>query len=194
LPAEERAKDPLIAFAAATNGRISRTPGHAEEMFLWTAPLFPDESADVRRIRHAVCLFSDLGWRRHPDDRALGAFTQVLTAPFAGGGHRARAIIATAIFHRYSGDEDHPREIELGDLLSEEDSLLALRMGLAARLAFAFSASAVGELAHYRLRMTPTRVLIEVSRRRGMIAGEPVEKRLGELAAAFGRKGEILIG
>jgi hypothetical protein len=41
--------------------------------------------------------------------------------------------------------------------------------------------------------MTPTRLLLEISRRREMIAGEPVQKRLGELAAVFGRKAEILI-
>jgi exopolyphosphatase/guanosine-5'-triphosphate,3'-diphosphate pyrophosphatase len=193
LSPEERAKDPLIAFAAASNVRISRMPVHAEEVFQWSTPLFPDESAELRRVRHAVCLFSDIGWRRHPDERALGAFTQVLTAPFAGAGHRARAIIATAVFHRYSGDEDHPREIALGDLLSAEDGDLALRIGLAARLAFSLSASAAGELPHYRLRMTPTRLLLEISRRREMVAGEPVLKRLGELAAVFGRKGEIII-
>lgn len=193
LSTEERCKDPLIAFAAASNMRISRMPTHAEEIFSWSAPLFVDEGVEMERVRHAVCLFSDIAWRRHPDERALGAFTQVLTAPFAGAGHRARAIIATAVFHRYSGDEDHPREIDLGDLLSEEDGLAALRIGLAARLAFALSASAVGELPHYRMRMTPSRVLLEVSRRREMIAGEPVQKRLAALAAAFGRKGEIII-
>ncbi|MEJ0044175.1 MAG: hypothetical protein WDM81_19045 [Rhizomicrobium sp.] len=46
-------------------------------------------------MRHAVCLFSDIAWRRHPDDRALGAFGQVLTAPFAGASHRTRAMIAS---------------------------------------------------------------------------------------------------
>ncbi len=193
LSPEERARDPLVAYAGESNRRISRMPLHAEELFLWSAPLFPDESAELRRIRHAVCLFSDIGWRRHPDERALGAFTQVLTAPFAGAGHRVRAIVATAVFHRYSGDEDHPREIALGDLLSEEDGALAMRVGLALRLAFALSGSAAGELPHYRLRMTPTRVILEISRRREMIAGEPVQKRLGALAAALGRKGEIII-
>ena len=78
--------------------------------------------------------------------------------------------------------------------LSDDDSEFALRIGLAARFAFALSASAVGELPHYKLRMTPTRVLLEVSRRREMIAGDPVQKRLGALAALLGRKGEILIG
>lgn len=194
LPPAERAKDPLIEFAAATNGRISREPRHAEEMFQWMEGLFAGESDEERRVRHATCLFSDMGWRRHPDDRPLGAFNQVLTAPFAGASHRARAAIATAIFHRYSGDEDFPREIAAHDLLSEEDDLLARRIGLAARLAFALSASSPGELPHYKLRMTPTRMLVELARRREAIAGEPVQKRLGALAAAFDRKGEILIG
>jgi exopolyphosphatase/guanosine-5'-triphosphate,3'-diphosphate pyrophosphatase len=194
LPLAERDKDPLIEFAAATNTRISRTPAHALEMFKWMEGLFPGESREEERIRRAICLFSDMGWRRHPDDRALGAFSQVLTAPFAGAGHRARALIATAIFHRYSGDEDFPREIHAHDLLSADDDLAARRIGLAARLAFALSASSTGELPHYKLRMTPTRVLVEVARRREAIAGEPVQKRLGALATAFDRKGEILIG
>jgi exopolyphosphatase/guanosine-5'-triphosphate,3'-diphosphate pyrophosphatase len=103
-------------------------------------------------------------------------------------------IIATAIFHRYSGDEDFTRDMALRLQLSDDDSEFALKIGLAARCAFALSASAVGELPHYKLRMTPTRVLLEVSRRREMIAGDPVQKRLGELADLMGRKGEILIG
>lgn len=170
LSVEERARDPLIEFAAATNFRISRTPPHAEEIFEWASPLFPSERADERRVRLAAFLFSDIGWRRHPDDRALGAFSQVLTAPFAGAGHRARAVIAASVFYRYSGDEDFPRELALGELLSPDDAALARRIGLSARLAFALSASAMGELPHYKLRMTPTRVLLDVPRRRASIS------------------------
>ena len=194
LPPDERARDPLIAFAEDANRRMSRAPAHAEEMFHWLQPLFPGEKNEELRIRLAVSLFSDIGWRRHPDDRAVGAFNQVLTAPFTGVTHRSRMLIATAIFHRYSGDEDFTRDMALRLQLSDDDSEFALRIGLAARFAFALSASAVGELPHYKLRMTPTRVLLEVSRRREMIAGDPVQKRLGALAALLGRKGEILIG
>jgi exopolyphosphatase/guanosine-5'-triphosphate,3'-diphosphate pyrophosphatase len=194
LSADERAKDPLIAFAAATNARISRTPAHATEMFDWIAPLFPDESDDARRIRLAVCLFSDIGWRKHPDDRALGTFSQVLTAPFAGIDHRGRAVIATGVFHRYSGDEDYPPDVQLGGLLGDDESALAVRLGLAARLAFTLSASAGGELLNYCLRLTPARVVLEVPRRRAMVAGEPVQKRLAAVASALGRRSEIVIG
>jgi exopolyphosphatase/guanosine-5'-triphosphate,3'-diphosphate pyrophosphatase len=194
LTPEERAKDPLLEFAAATNRRVSRTPAHADELFEWMLPLFPNESNEIRRIRLAVCLFSDIGWRRHPDDRAIGAFSQVVTAPFAGASHRARALIATAIFHRYSGDEDFPPGLAVHDLLNSDDSAYAMRLGLAARLGFALSASSVGELPHYPLRMTPARVLLDVPRRRSAVAGEPVHKRLAQLAQTLNRKGEILIG
>ncbi|HEX2590201.1 MAG TPA: hypothetical protein VHL34_01825, partial [Rhizomicrobium sp.] len=190
----ERARDPLLDFAEGMNARMSRSPNHAREMFAWMEPLYPNEKPSDRRLREAFCYFSDIAWRRHPDDRSLGAFNQVLTAPFAGADHRTRAIMATAVFHRYSGDEDFPREYAAAGLLSEDDESYAKRMGLTARLAFALSASALGELAHYTLRMTPTRVLLDVPTRRETIAGEPVQKRLGALAQASGRKGEILVG
>jgi exopolyphosphatase/guanosine-5'-triphosphate,3'-diphosphate pyrophosphatase len=194
LDAAERDKDPLLDFAGGSNDRMSRSPAHAHEMIQWTQPVFADESAELQRIRIASCLFCDIGWRLHPDDRAIGAYNQVLHAPFAGADHRSRALIATAVFHRYSGDEEVPRNLVVEDLLDKQDEALALRIGLAARLAFAVSASAVGELGHTRLRLTPSKLLLEVPRRREMIAGEPVAKRLGALAASMGRKGEILIG
>lgn len=194
LSDEERAKDPLLEFAFASNRRHARVPAHAEELYTWLTPLFQGEDAALARIRRAACHFCDIGWRRHPDDRALGAFEQVLTAPFSGADHRTRAAIATAVFHRYSGDEDFPLVQTAHDLLSPEDEALARRIGLAARLGFALSASAMGVLPHYRLRLTPTKTILEVSAARGAIAGDPVQKRLGALAAAMGRKGEILIG
>ncbi len=194
LSAEERAKDPLIAFASATNARISRTPNHARELFDFLTPLFPDESEAQRRIRLAACLFADTGWRRHPDDRALGTFNQVLTAPFAGATHPERVLIATVVFHRYWGDGDFSAGIALGGVLSAEETALALRMGLAMRLGFAISASAEGELPHYRLKLSAGRLQLEIPRRRAMIGGEPVQKRLTALGAVLGRKTEIVIG
>ena len=194
LSAEERAKDPLLEFAAGSNARLARVPEHAREMIQWTAPLFEDESRDMRRVREASAYFSDIGWRRHPDDRAAGAMGQVLTAPFAGADHRARALIATSIFHRYSGEEDFPQGLSVAGLLDKDDERRALRLGLAWRFAFALSASAAGELGHYRLRMTPAKIVLEVPARREAIAGEPVQKRLGALAETFDRRGEILVG
>jgi exopolyphosphatase/guanosine-5'-triphosphate,3'-diphosphate pyrophosphatase len=194
LPAEERARDPLVEFACAANARSSRVPAHAREMLDWTRVLFDGESAQEARLRQASAFFADVGWRRHPDDRALGAMGEVLTAPFAGASHRERALLAASVFHRYSGDEDFPPVMGLGSLLDKEDEKRALLLGLSWRFAFSLSASAAGELVHYKLRLTPSKVILEVPARREAIAGEPVQKRLGVLADALGRKGEILVG
>lgn len=194
LSPEERVRDPLVEFARATNSRTARVPVHAEEMIRWTAPLFEGEMGELARVREASAYFSDVGWRRHPDDRALGAFSQVLTAPFAGSSHWARALIAASVFHRYSGDEDFPQRLALAGLLDKDDEKRALVLGLAWRFAFSLSASASGELAQYKLRMTPSKIILEVPPRREAIAGEPVQKRLGVLAGALERKGEILVG
>jgi exopolyphosphatase/guanosine-5'-triphosphate,3'-diphosphate pyrophosphatase len=194
LPPEERAKDPLVEFASAANARNARVPEHAHEMLEWTAPLFENDGAEMTRVRQASAFFSDVAWRRHPDDRAAGAFGQVLTAPFSGASHRDRALIAASVFHRYSGDEDFPQHMALAGLLDKDEERRALVLGLAWRFAFSLSASAAGELGHYRLRMTPSKVILEVPSRREAIAGEPVQRRLGELADVLGRKGEILVG
>jgi exopolyphosphatase/guanosine-5'-triphosphate,3'-diphosphate pyrophosphatase len=194
LSAAERAKDPLVDFARASNARFARVPQHAKEMFDWTGVLFEGETAEMARIREASAFFSDIGWRRHPDDRAIGAFGQVLTAPFAGADHRARALIAASVYYRHSGDEDFPRDLALAALLDKDDERRARILGLAWRFGFSLSASAAGEFSNYKLRVTPAKVILDVPRKREAIASEPVQKRLGELADAMGRRGEILIG
>jgi exopolyphosphatase/guanosine-5'-triphosphate,3'-diphosphate pyrophosphatase len=193
LPEEERAKDPLLEFAAATNSRLARNPEHARELCKWSAPLFVDDTSELRRVREAAFCFSDIAWRRHPDDRVLSAFRDVLNSPFAGCDHRTRTLIASSVFHRYSGDEEFPRDQPEAVLLKETDAPYALRVGLTARLGFWLSASSAGELVQYRLRMTPARVILEVPRRLEVNAGDAALKRVATLAAAFGRKGEILV-
>ncbi len=194
LAQRERTKDPLLEYARLANARTARRIAHAEEMLAWTAPLFAGESDAMARVRRASACFADIGWRRHPDDRAWGAFGQVLTAPFAGACHRERALIAASIFHRYSGDEEFPHGFTLDGLLHPEDEARALILGLTWRFVFSLSACAAGVLAHYRLRLLPAKVILEVPARREAVAGEPVLKRLGALAHAMGRKGEIRIG
>jgi exopolyphosphatase/guanosine-5'-triphosphate,3'-diphosphate pyrophosphatase len=194
LSPEERAKDPLLEFAISVNERVARFPAHAREMLQWTATLFDGESHKQRRAREASAYFSDVGWRLHPDNRAIGSMSQVLTAPFGGADHRMRALIATTIFHRYSGDEEVPMQAALSGMLDRDDERRAVRLGLAWRLAFSLSAAAAGELSNYRLRQTPAKLILEVPARREVIAGEPVQKRLGALAESFDRRGEILIG
>jgi exopolyphosphatase / guanosine-5'-triphosphate,3'-diphosphate pyrophosphatase len=194
LAPDERAKDPFIDYTMNENARQSRSPAHAYEMFQWATPLFGDETAAQRRLRQAALFLCDIGWRRHPDFRAEGCYAEVLNMPFGGASHRARTFAASAVFHRYAGDTEVPKHLEVLGLLDKLEAKLALRIGFAARLAFDLSGSAPGELSNYRLRATPQKVVLEVPARRGMVADETVLRRLGALASVMDRKGEILIG
>lgn len=193
LPQDERAKDPLLEYAAELNARVSRAPSHAAEVFNWTAPLFHGENKAERRVREAACLMCDIGWRRHPDDRAAGAFLRVLRAPYAGADHHERASIATAVYYRYAGEDDFPEDINVTGLLGKEGASQALRLGLAARLAFALTSAIPGELPHMPLKLTSETVTLQIPSSRKALMGEIVAKRSDQLAEAFGRRAEIVI-
>lgn len=193
VPPAEQKKDPLIEFADDVNTRDSRSPEFGHELFRWMTPLFAKESAAERRVRQAMCLMSDIGWRRHPDDRASGAFDEVLYLPYGGADHHQRAMIATATYYRYKGDSDFPEETSIGGLLGPERAVRALQMGLAARLAYTLTAAVERELAAMPLRVTERTVAIEIPHRRRALASESVHKRLDALAEAFGKKGDVAI-
>lgn len=193
LGAGEGAKDPLIEYAADMNARVSRLPAHGAELFTWMTPLFAKETPAERRVRRAFCLMADCGWRRHPDDRAAGAFQQILKGNYAGADHNERVLMATAIYYRYAGDEDFPEETRIGGLLGPERAVAALRLGLAARLAFGLSGSVPGELALMQLHMTNQTLTLDVPKKREALLGETVSKRLSDLAQAFGRKPQIAV-
>lgn len=190
LPADEADKDPLLEAARELNARESRTPAHASELFRWMTPLFAKEEANDRRIREAACLFSDIGWRRHPDDRAMGTFTQVLRGYYGGADHHERAVMATAVYYRYAGEDDFPEETGIAALLGPEGAVQALRIGLAARLAFGISSAIEGELPALQLHLTKDTLALEAPAKKRALLGEGVTKRLNDLAEAFGRKAQ----
>ncbi len=67
LDRDTRLVDPLLASASEFNVLRARSPRHGEELIAWTdrfvATLDGHETADERRLRHAGCLLSDVGWR-----------------------------------------------------------------------------------------------------------------------------------
>jgi exopolyphosphatase / guanosine-5'-triphosphate,3'-diphosphate pyrophosphatase len=189
----EAAKDPLIEFARDTGARDGRAPESGPDLFQWMSPLFPKEDAADRRIREAACLFADIGWRRHPDDRAMGPFTQVLRGAYGGASHQERAIMATAVYFRYTGDDDFPEDTGIGGLLGAEGGVLALRIGLAARLAFGITGVIEDDLREIKLHLAKDTLTLEIPAARKALLGEIVHKRLDDLAEAFGRKGIAIV-
>jgi exopolyphosphatase/guanosine-5'-triphosphate,3'-diphosphate pyrophosphatase len=192
LSPEERAKDPLIEFARDVNQRESRNESHASELFAWTTGVFPNETAEERRVREAICLFSDFGWRRHPDDRATGALRQVLFGAYAGANHAERAVMAAAVWFRYAGNRSLPDESGIAWLLGEENLTRARQLGLLARLAFGISGSLTGVLPHTRLQLGKDALSLEIPMAKKALAAEPVHKRLAAAADALEKRPQIL--
>jgi exopolyphosphatase/guanosine-5'-triphosphate,3'-diphosphate pyrophosphatase len=193
LPADERAKDPLIEFARDANRRESRTEAHAEELFAWTQSMFSNESAAQGRAREAICLFSDCAWRRHPDDRAIGAFQQVLRGAYVAASHTERVLMAASVFFRYAGDRSLPDDYGMASLLDDDGLALARQIGLAARLAFGVSGSLRGVLPQTSLQVTKDAIVLQLPAARKALAAEPVNKRLAALAAAVDKRPQTVL-
>jgi exopolyphosphatase/guanosine-5'-triphosphate,3'-diphosphate pyrophosphatase len=107
LPQAERAKDGLICAAQALNALLSRSTRHAEELIGWTDRFVRvvklRETEEERRLRHAACLLSDIGWRVHPDYRGEQTLHLITNGNFGSISHQGRAFVALSVFYRYAG-------------------------------------------------------------------------------------------
>ncbi len=96
LSEEEQRKDPLIAACDDIARRWSRSIDSAYELCFWTDALFrapgPTETPEQRRLRHAACLLSDIGWRAHPDYRGIQSLNLIAHGTFVGVDHPGRAF------------------------------------------------------------------------------------------------------
>ncbi|NIO38711.1 MAG: exopolyphosphatase, partial [Burkholderiales bacterium] len=70
LSDDERKRDPLLVACEELAQMRARSVEHAWELCDWTDALFrkkgPAETLEQKRLRHATCLLSDIGWRTHP--------------------------------------------------------------------------------------------------------------------------------
>jgi len=146
LPKAIRQQDPLISGCQSLAERTGRFAAAGNELMKWTAPLFPNEAPDRKRLRHAACLLSDLGWTEHPDYRAEHAFYRVLRLPYAGLNHPERVFLAVTVFIRYYGDPDSIIVAPVRGLLDAKSYKRAKQLGLAFRLAHTLSGGAPGLL------------------------------------------------
>ena len=76
----------------------SRAPGHGEDLIRWCdafmASSHIEETAEEIRLRHAACLFGDIGWRTSPDYRSDLALNLLANSPMVGVDHPGRAFSA----------------------------------------------------------------------------------------------------
>ena len=194
LPAAIRARDPLLEAVGRMAARDGVDGVVGSEIGRWLGPLFAEDESAPPRLVAAACVLSEIGWSVHPDHRAREAMRQIIYAPVVGIDHPGRAFVAYAVGRRYGG----VGSLSLGEaaarLMDEVQLAAANRLGLALHLGHTLGGGgAAGVLPAARLTLGEGRLRLELQPRATALAGEKVEGRLADLAAAFARAPELVV-
>ena len=199
LPPYEQARDPLISFCEDYAALRSRSVEHAFELCAWTDQLFSDpaleETADERRLRHAACLLSDVGWRAHPDYRGEQSVNTIAHAGLGGVDHQGRIFLALSVFHRHENSEDNGAQLSdrLRSLVSKRVQRRARILGSAIRAAHMLSIGMAGVIDQTPLSYENGALVLTIPKVYASLDGERLRRRFEALAELVGKRAEIRI-
>jgi len=197
LPQAEHAKDGLICAAQDLNQLLSRSARHAQELIGWTDRLIRvtklRETDEDRRLRHAACLLSDIGWRAHPDHRGEETLGLIINGNFGSISHQGRVFIALSVFYRYAGlsEENEPPAL-MRALLPPAMVERARMLGAAFRVAHLVSAARPGVLPATHFRSHDRKLMLMFEHRLVDLVADRVGSRFKQLARLLGRSGSIV--
>jgi exopolyphosphatase / guanosine-5'-triphosphate,3'-diphosphate pyrophosphatase len=190
LSEAEREKDPLIIACEDIAQLRARSKTHAKELIRWTDALFERpgaaETFEERRLRHAACLLSDMAWRGHPDYRGEQSAVLVAQSAIVGVDHPGRAFLSLCVYHRYERRLSGELLPKLSELIPRPERKRALIVGLAVRLAHTLSAGMAGVLPQTRLEYQDGRLVLRISQQLQALDGEPLRRRLRNVARELG--------
>jgi exopolyphosphatase / guanosine-5'-triphosphate,3'-diphosphate pyrophosphatase len=197
LPSAERAKDGLICAARSLNELLSRSARHAEELIAWSDRFVRiaklKETEEDRRLRHAACLLSDIGWRVHPDHRGEQTLSLITNGNFGAVDHTGRAFLALSVFYRYAGlsiENEAPEQVRA--LVSPARLERARVLGAAFRVAHLISAARPGVLPAIHFRSSGRKLMLVFEHRMVDLVADRVGSRFKQLARLVGRSGTIV--
>jgi exopolyphosphatase/guanosine-5'-triphosphate,3'-diphosphate pyrophosphatase len=197
LPQAERARDGFICAAQTLNELLSRSARHAQELIEWTDRLVRviklKETGEDRRLRHAACLLSDIGWRVHPDHRGEETLKLITVGNFGGISHQGRAFVALSVFYRYAGlsEQNEPPAI-IQALVPPAMLERARLLGAAFRVAHLISAARPGVLPATRFRSHGRKLMLVCEHKLVDLFADRVGNRFKQLARLIGRSGSIV--
>jgi exopolyphosphatase/guanosine-5'-triphosphate,3'-diphosphate pyrophosphatase len=197
LPQAERGRDGLICAAQNLNGLLSRSSRHAEELIAWTDRLVRvvglRETDEDRRLRHAACLLSDIGWRVHPDHRGEETLSLITNGNFGSISHQGRAFVALSVFYRYAGlgEQNEPPPSTRG-LVPPAMNERARMLGAAFRVAHLVSAARPGVLPATHFRSQGRKLMLVFEHQMIDLVADRVGSRFKQLARLLGRSGSIV--
>jgi exopolyphosphatase/guanosine-5'-triphosphate,3'-diphosphate pyrophosphatase len=166
-------------------------------MIHWTDAFFSSsqlhETAEEKRLRHAACLYGDIGWRTSPDHRAGLAMDLLANTPTMGVDHAGRAYLGMAVAYRHIGMDEDVSPLIRG-LATPRLMDRARIMGALQRVAYIISASTPGVLPRVKLTCARGELLLTLPPDLADLAGERLNGRLKQLARLLGRKPMMAIG
>src|SRR5271155_4206624 len=197
LSKAERARDGLIGAAQELNQLLSRSARHAQELIEWTDRLVRvvhlRETDEDRRLRHAACLLSDIGWRVHPDHRGEETLNLITNGNFGSVSHQGRVFVALSVFYRYAGLSEQNEPPEAMQALVPPAMLERARMlGAAFRVAHLISAARPGVLPATHFRSHGRKLTLVFEHKLVDLVADRVGSRFKQLARLAGRSGSIV--
>ena len=197
LPEAERSKDGLLCAAQKLNELLSRSARHANELIEWTDRLVRvvrlRETDEDRRLRHAACLLSDVGWRVHPDYRGEQTLNLITHGNFGAISHPGRAFVGLSVFYRYAGlSEQNEPPAAIRELLPPAMVERARVLGAAFRVAHLISAARPGVLPATHFRSHGRELMLVFEHRMVDLVADRVGGRFKQLARLIGYSGSIV--
>jgi exopolyphosphatase/guanosine-5'-triphosphate,3'-diphosphate pyrophosphatase len=197
LPDAERAMDGFLCGAQTLNELLSRSARHAQELIGWTDRLVRvvglRESDEDRRLRHAACLLSDIGWRVHPDHRGEQTLSLITNGNFGSISHQGRVFVALSVFFRYAGlSEENQPPVVMQDLVTPTQLERARVLGAAFRVAHLISAARPGVLPATHFRSRGRKLMLVFEHKMVDLVADRVGSRFRQLARLVGRSGSIV--
>ena len=200
LSEQERRKDPLLRFCEDYARLKSRSVQHAKELCAWTDAIFtdagPKETEEERRLRHAACLMSDIGWRAHPDYRGEQSLNVIAHAALVGIDHPGRLFLALAVYFRHVG----PGQTAADQLSSRLRMLVDRRalkrariVGAAIRTAHMLSIGTPGIIDEAPLSYESGKLVLTIPPAYAAMDGERLRRRFQALAELVEREPEVRV-
>ncbi len=199
LSPHERRRDPLLSFCEDYATLRSRSVANAYELCRWTDQIFDtkdfEETDDEKRLRHAACLLSDIGWRAHPDYRGEQSLNMIAQAGLGGVDHPGRIFLALAVYHRHDTSDESPDPMadRLRALVSRRVQRRARIIGSAIRTAHMLSIGMPGVIDETTLSYEPGKLVLTIPKAYAGLDGERLRRRFDGLAALVGMKPVVTI-
>jgi exopolyphosphatase/guanosine-5'-triphosphate,3'-diphosphate pyrophosphatase len=183
-----RSMDPLTEEARAAGGGEHRFGEHGDLLDEWIAPLF-DDAPEMRRLRLASCLLSDVAWQASAPFRADRGIEMALHGNWAAVDARGRVIMAQALSANFG--REGLADAVLGRLCSSSDLERARQWGFAMRLGQRLSGGVGSALQLAKLRKNDRTIALSTTRSNAALVGPAVKKRLDKLAEELGCISEV---